>query len=163
MELIILIIVASIIGNVVKSIREAQQNTTQPYRKIPGQGDFPGKGFNLPGNQPPKVNTYTTQDLFTNSYGEQKNNQVPQSRSENRQIATSSITPVTASATDPVTSSVTASKIALEGTYSEVSEPIHVIDLDQTQKHHKLDFSPNTFINGIILYEVLGPPKSRRQ
>ncbi|MDD2503105.1 MAG: hypothetical protein PHG58_04510 [Clostridia bacterium] len=158
MELIILVIVVSIIGNVIKSIREAQQKANQPNRKIPGQGDFSGKGFNFSGNQPPKVDTYSTSDRNTVSYSGQTSDRNSEYQSVRRQIVTNSITPVTSSVTAPVTSSVTSPAAS----YGEVTEPLHVIELDQTQKRHKLDLSPNAFIDGIILREVLGPPKSRR-
>lgn len=150
MELIILVIVVSIIGNVIKSIREAQQKANQPNRKIPGQGDFSGKGFNFSGNQPPKVDTYSTSDRNTVSYSGQTSDRNSEYQSVRRQIVTNSITPVTSSVTSPAAS------------YGEVTEPLHAIELDQTQKRHKLDLSPNAFINGIILREVLEPPKSRR-
>ncbi len=152
MELIILIIVASVISNIVKSMREAQQKTNQPNRKIPGQGEFPGKGFNLSGNQPPIINTSLSEDPYTVSHNEQNDELTSRSVISNDQqaqwqIATSNLS--------PVASSQDSTNQDIESSYAIIEE--------QSQRHHKLDLSPNAFINGIILKEVLGPPKSRRQ
>lgn len=152
MELIIIIIVVSVISNIIKSMREAQQNTNQPNRKIPGQVDFPGKGFNLSGNQPPIINTSLSEEPYTVSHNEQTDELTSRSVISNeqeaqRQIATGNLSPVE-SLQNP--------------TYQGV-ESSYAIGKEQPQRHHQLDLSPSAFINGIILKEVLGPPKSRRQ
>ncbi|NLC44587.1 MAG: hypothetical protein GX783_09940 [Clostridiales bacterium] len=146
MELIILIIVASVISNIVKSMREAQQKTNQPNRKIPGQGDFPGKGFNLSGNQPPIINTSLSEEPYTVSHNEQNDELISNDQEAQWQIATSNLSPV-ASTLSPT---------------NQADESSYAIRKEQSQRRHKLDLSPDAFVNGIILSEVLGSPKSRR-
>ena len=132
-------------------MREAQQKTDQPNRKTSDQGDFPGKGFNLSGNQPPIINTSLSEEPYAVSHSDQKDELTSRSVISNdqeaqRQIATSNLSPMESSR-NPINQDI---------------ESSYAISKEQTQRHHKLDLSPNAFINGIILKEVLGPPKSRR-
>lgn len=46
----------------------------------------------------------------------------------------------------------------------EDDEPLQVISIgDEEKSEHRLDFSEQSILNGIILSEILGPPKSLRR
>lgn len=46
----------------------------------------------------------------------------------------------------------------------ETTQALHVVSLDEGQNsQYKLEFSQDNILNGIIFSEILGPPKSRRR
>lgn len=152
MEIIILLIVVSVIANIIKSAGRTQQQSRRTGRGVPGQSGIPGRGLYVPGNQPPGFDMYPMGEPDYRS---------EQTRSEEKADLEISWdidkdTPYTYERRSAPIMDVPQSAPPMD----IVKQP-QVQDTNQAEKY-KLDFSRDSFINGIILSEVLGRPISRR-
>ena len=134
MEIIILIAVIGLIGNIIKAMNKPQQTTPQqnPMRKI---------------FKDIKVDPISSNDKMQRSMF-----QVPE---EPRNISLES--------TDKGhLGSIGRGKYGLN--LSKTSDAIQEVSLDEGQSSQfDLKFSQDNILNGIIFSEILGPPKSQRR
>jgi hypothetical protein len=141
MEIIILFAIIGIIGSVLKN---AAVKTQQPppivYRK-------PFQGFQETTTEPASL-----EGISLESGDTERNRQEDRFPVSDPYTAVQNQTGFQAGSTDTFAS------------FLEESEPLQVESLDGTQvKQHKLDFSEGGILSGIILSEVLGPPKALRE
>ncbi|HHY82176.1 MAG TPA: hypothetical protein GX505_05785 [Clostridiales bacterium] len=156
MEFIIIIIIAAVVGNILKAASQAQRKQTYTGRNI----NMPGR--NIPGGQPmPRYDRqpseWTMHPVNTGS----------EAITDSRKRESSFVSRRAGFIDDEPVSlelggyqKIDSSQPAYKG---GISKPLQVIETGITQRRHKLDFSRDSLINGIVLSEVLGPPKSRRK
>ena len=157
MEIIIIMIVVSVVANIIKSAGQGQQQTkgagSGRRPGFPRQGNIPGRGFPMPGSQPPGFDTYPVgQSDFS----------IEEPRRQQTTIQTHGYDLEREASSDIFTTgTIPTTKFSQPAAPMGVRKPLQVVDTNQAPKY-KLDLSRDSMINGIILSEVLGQPKSRR-
>lgn len=155
MEFIILMIVVSVVANIIKSANQGKQQTKPAGRGrrpgFPERGAIPGRNFPLPGNIP----GFDTYPMGQSDFPMDKSRRQEEALQEHRYDSVEA--PADFFAKEPVPQADLSQPAAPMGT----AQRLQVIDLDHDPKH-KLEFTGDSIINGIIMSEVLGQPKSRR-
>ncbi|HHU77982.1 MAG: hypothetical protein ACOX27_11510 [Caldicoprobacterales bacterium] len=158
MEFIIFLIIAAVIGNIVKAASQQAQQTGRT-----GRG---GRGFpevrpvdtgsrGVPGSKPAGYGRYSvgtsgrrTEPFSSGGGTDTDKDPDPYYEDEYNRFSGES-----SSGMDP----------AQPFSESVVSQPMQVERVTKTRYRHRLDFTPDSILNGIIMSEVLGPPKARRR
>ena len=145
MDVIVLFVIIGIIGSI---LRNAANKAHQPP-PFPRRASFPGR-TSFPVGTPGSSQENTSSSLESTDAGWSRQ------EDENRTAAP-----------DPyaVASSGYGEDVADEVVDTMVeSEPLQLISLDDEHKRrHELDLSESGFLNGIIISEILGPPKARKR
>lgn len=152
MEVIVIIIVVAVISNIVRAAK-MQQSGRQHYPtvRMPDMPGFPG------------ANKVPVREVPDAAAGSTPWSQMAGSRgSSTRSFAGERMEAESMPMSYESTSDNYIAGRSITPTVAATTEPIQVLSIDEQKKNHKLDFSESGLLNGIVLSEILGPPKGRR-